>query len=239
MIADQSREQLHTLMPHGGELGRITEEIIKGVLERMLPKRFSLGTGIVINADGEASAQTDIVIYDNFFNCPLLSEYGARLFPVECVYATIEVKSVLTRRDLRKSLDDIMRLRKVGKKKQYILNRQKFTITTPPRNYIVAFRQSGLGPTYDHFREKLAQMLNSDNSHVHGVCILKSDWYALRKAFANPAVLLGEKGNSLTQLYRSILTGQDNYAVYPMDVEAYLGKDLAAEPATSSPPPTT
>jgi hypothetical protein len=155
LIADQSRQQLDALMPHRGELGRITEEIIRGVLHRTLPKRFSIGTGVIINSNGDVSAQTDIVIYDHFFNSPLLSEYGACVFPVECVYATIEVKSVLSLSNLKKSIADIMLLRRVGSSKQYIKDRSPVVGKTPPRSYIVGFKQSGLGKSYDQFKSKL------------------------------------------------------------------------------------
>jgi hypothetical protein len=225
LIADQSRRELNALVSHHGELGRITEEIIKGVLERLLPKRFSIGTGFIINSKGDASAQTDVVIYDDFYNRPLLSEYGVRVFPVECVYATIEVKSVLDSDSLQKSVADIMRLRKIGSTKQYVANQKRAIITTPPRSYIVGFRQSGLGKDYTQFRTKLAELLNKEDAHVHGVCILENDWFALRQAFKRPAVLLGAEGNSLTQLYRAILVGQENYAVYPMDIRPYLGEN--------------
>jgi hypothetical protein len=225
LIAEQSRHELNLLMPHRGELGRITEEIIKGVLERTLPKRFSIGTGIIINSNGGVSTQTDIVIYDNFFNSPLLTEYGVRVFPVECVYATIEVKSVLSMSDLRKGISDIMLLRKIGSSKKYIVNREQTVLTTPPRSYIVGFRQKGLGKNYKQFKAKLEKLLNDTNAHVHGVCILQNEWFAKRKAYADPAVLLGKEGDALTQLYQSILTGQDNFAVYPMDVRAYLSEE--------------
>jgi hypothetical protein len=236
LIADQSRRELDALMPHRGELGRITEEIIKGVLERTLPKRFSIGTGIIINSDGGASAQTDIVIYDNFFNSPLLSEYGARVFPVECVYATIEVKSVLNLRTLKKGISDIMLLRRIGSKKKYIVNQRQVVIKTPPRSYIVAFRHSGLGKDYETFKSKLAKLLNNVDAHVHGVCVLENDWFAKRKAYVRPAVLLGSKNNSLSQLYQSILTGQENFAVFPMDVRAYLGSEARRRNSEAYPP---
>ena len=171
------------------------------------------------------SAQTDIVIYDNFLNSPLLTEYGARVFPVECVYATIEVKSVLNLNDLKKSISDIMLLRKIGSSKKYIVERERVEFTTPPRSYIVGFRQKGLGKKYSQFKSKLEKLLNDTDSHVHGVCILEDEWFAKRKAYANPAVLLGKEGNAMTQLYQSILTGQDNFSVYPMDVRAYLGEE--------------
>jgi hypothetical protein len=223
LIAGQSRQNLNALVSHHGELGRITEEIIKGALERLLPKRYSIGTGIIINSNGDSSAQTDIVIYDEFYNRPLLSEYGVHVFPVECVYATIEVKSTLDSDSLKKSVADIMRVRKIGSAKQYVVNEGPVTIKTPPRSYIVGFKQSGLGKNCAEFRSKLAALLDEQNAHVHGVCILENEWFALRKAFQTPAVLLGEEGNSLAQLYRAILVGQENFGVYPMNIRPYLG----------------
>ena len=78
LIANQSKRELATLMPHLGERGRIAEEIIRGVLDRTLPERFSVGTGVLISASGDTSSQTDIVIFDNFFNSPLLSQFGVK-----------------------------------------------------------------------------------------------------------------------------------------------------------------
>ena len=114
LIADQSQRLIASLMPHHGERGRIAEEIIKGVLLRTLPKRFSVGTGVIVSAAGDVSAQTDIIIYDNIHNSPLLSEFGPGVYPVEIVYATVEVKSVLTKAELRKSIDAIQRIRTVA-----------------------------------------------------------------------------------------------------------------------------
>ncbi|MBR1189215.1 DUF6602 domain-containing protein [Bradyrhizobium sp. AUGA SZCCT0160] len=237
-IADQSQRELGRMMPHAGERGRIAEEIIKSVLSRTLPKRFSIGTGVVISAHGDVSRQTDIVIYDNFFNSPLLSEFGACLFPAEIVFATIEVKSVLTKRELRTSMDAIMQMRKVGSQKKYVVPvtisdvakpsrtaTVRYTEKTPPRNYIVAFAQKGLGPNYQRFCEKLRACLDEDHSHVHGVCILDEGWFAGRRAYKRPAELFGGEGNGLLQLYSHILKAQQNFAVHAMDLDAYLPKE--------------
>lgn len=235
-LADQSQRELAQLMPHHGERGRIAEEIIKNVLTRTLPKRFSIGTGVIFSADGQVSSQTDIVIYDNFHNTPLLSEFGSCVFPVETVYATVEVKSVLDKRELRNSMDAIMRLRSVGKKRHYVTQgilvedgrvktvSLKQTFSVPPRNYIVAFSQKGLGPTYENFSSKLRTCLDEDDSHVHGVCVLDRNWFAGRVAYKWPAQLFGAEGNGLLNLYMSILKGQQNFSVYPMDLDAYLPK---------------
>jgi hypothetical protein len=234
LLADQSRRELAQLMPHYGERGRIAEEIIKAFLSKTLPKRFSIGTGVVFSADGQVSSQTDIVIYDNFHNSPLLSEFGSCLFPVETVFATVEVKSVLTKQELRKSMDAVMRMRAVGAKRYYIVPGVlikdgkatvasfKQTQTVPPRNYIVAFSQKGLGPKYDHFCTNLRKLLDEGNSHVHGVCVLDRNWFAGRVAFKSPAQLYGSEGNGLLDLYVHILKGQQNFTVHTMDLDAYL-----------------
>jgi len=233
-------------MPHYGERGRIAEEIIKSVLEKTLPKRFSVGTGVIFSADGQVSAQTDIVIYDSFQNSPLLSEFGACVFPVETVYATVEVKSVLTKRELRSSMDAIVRMRSVGKQRHYVVQgvlmeegkrpkavSLKQVQTVPPRNYIVAFSQKGLGPTYERFCANLRNCLDEDDSHVHGVCVLDADWFAGRVAFQTPAQLYGGEGNGLLSLYVSILKGQQNFNVYPMDLDAYLASPTAVDGSSS------
>jgi hypothetical protein len=60
-----------------------------------LPKKYTLGTGHIIDKTGNTSRQCDVVIYDDF-NCPLLlAEEGYQLFPAEAVFGVIEVKSVL------------------------------------------------------------------------------------------------------------------------------------------------
>jgi hypothetical protein len=235
IIADQSKRELASLMPHLGERGRIAEEIIRSVLYRTLPKRFSLGTGVLISASGGTSSQTDIVIFDNFHNSPLLGEFGAGLYPVEIVYATVEVKSVLTKQALEKTLTAIRLAPKLGKEKHCVIQTlekaadetlkmksQKITSTVPPRSYIVAFEQKGLGKSYEEFCKTLKACLDQHNEHVHGVALLKEDWFAGRIAFRNPAELSGGEGNALLSLYSSILKGQQNFAVHPLDLEFYL-----------------
>lgn len=234
MISDQSRRELATLVPHLGERGRITEEIICSVLRGILPKRFSIGTGILISASGETSHQTDIVIFDNLHNSPILSEYGVGVYPVEIVYATLEVKSVLTKKDLDKTLSDIRLIRHIGSKKHYVVSElaiaeaglqtrsRKITVTTPPRSYIIAFDQKGLGKNYHAFQNTLCTHLDKNNDHVHGVALLKDDWFAGRLANRNPAQIYGSQSDALLNLYRSILRGQQNFSVYPLDLDMYL-----------------
>lgn len=96
--------------------------------------------------------------------------------------------------------------------------------TVPPRSYLVAFCQKGLGGTYEQFCASLKECLDQQDRFLHVVCILDSNWYAGRIAYRKPSELYGDSKNALFNLYLSILVGQQNYSVYPMDLEAYLSQ---------------
>jgi hypothetical protein len=88
-------DQIQAQIEHSGERGGQRERALKAFLARYLPKKYTLGTGHIIDKTGNTSRQCDVVIYDDF-NCPLLlAEEGYQLFPAEAVFGVIEVKSVL------------------------------------------------------------------------------------------------------------------------------------------------
>ena len=75
-----------------GENGGYREAILKNVISRFLPKKYSIGTGFVINERKEITKQIDIIIYDN--SSPILfSEGDFVIVLASTVKAIIEVKS--------------------------------------------------------------------------------------------------------------------------------------------------
>jgi hypothetical protein len=77
---------------HGGENGRYREAILKNIISKFLPKKYSMGTGFVINKDKKITRQIDIIIYDN--SSPVLfSEGDFVIVLASTVKAIIEVKS--------------------------------------------------------------------------------------------------------------------------------------------------
>jgi hypothetical protein len=75
-----------------GEDGRYREAILKNMISKFLPKKYSMGTGFVINKDKEITKQIDIIIYDN--SSPVLfSEGDFVIVLASTVKAIIEVKS--------------------------------------------------------------------------------------------------------------------------------------------------
>lgn len=88
------------LIGHAGEQGRENELALARILENLVPRRLGIGSGIVIDSTGQRSQQTDIVIYDLADQPTIMAQTNQVLFPVEVVYAVVEVKTVLRAADL-------------------------------------------------------------------------------------------------------------------------------------------
>ena len=101
--ADQSAIQ------HYGLRGRFRELLMKNVVSPWLPPTARCGTGTIIDANDRSrrSTQDDIIIYDSSLMPSILLSPDADegVFPLNAVLARIEVKSVLTRSELRKTIE--------------------------------------------------------------------------------------------------------------------------------------
>lgn len=86
---------INSLFRHQGVKGEGNETLLRDLLRRFIPQRYGIGTGVIIDRFGKQSKQIDIVIYDKFLYPSLLSLATVHFFPVDIVYATIEVKTTL------------------------------------------------------------------------------------------------------------------------------------------------
>ena len=81
--------------------GEYLETLLLDFLIAYLPKKVQVGRGYIMNSVGHRSLQQDIVIYDPHNYVLLNDTDGFQIYPVECVHATIEVKSTLTKEVLQ------------------------------------------------------------------------------------------------------------------------------------------
>ncbi len=98
---------INTLFRHQGLKGEGNEQVLRELLMKFIPKKYGVGTGVVIDRLGQQSKQCDIVIYDAFQYPSLLSLTSVHLFPVDIVYATIEVKTTLDSEEAKSALTNI------------------------------------------------------------------------------------------------------------------------------------
>lgn len=118
---------INGLFNHQGVKGSGNERVLLDLLRKFLPKRYAIDTGVVVDRNGNQSKQCDIVIYDALNYPELLSLTSAKFFPVDFVYATIEVKTTL---DAQKTLEAADNIRSV-QSLDYIKQSFRQSPTTP------------------------------------------------------------------------------------------------------------
>jgi hypothetical protein len=102
--------------------GVLRECIVSDILSEILPSQFRVGSGIIVNADGDHSSQTDIIIYDSQILSPFVQKYTPALYPIESVIATIEVKTKLHKRYLEKANIDACKVHQMFKPPENVRN---------------------------------------------------------------------------------------------------------------------
>ncbi len=179
------------LVSHRAEKGRIVEAVVKSALRTVLPNRFSIGTGFLITSSGRASPQLDLVIYDHLYNSPIVLEGGVGLFPMECVFATIEVKSVLDTEEIESATKTIRLVRDLAKEKRYVMYatedsgdgklvavEKEMEITLSPRTFVFAIRSDLSKAT---LIEKVKASTEKNGAHIHGLLVLKTGFFLQQK----------------------------------------------------------
>ncbi len=90
-------ESIRSVVNHSGEKGRALENIVSSFLRSILPKEYGVSTGFIAflkdGAIGGLSPQLDIIIYDALRGAPIVSLESCDVFPIEYVYAYVEVKA--------------------------------------------------------------------------------------------------------------------------------------------------
>lgn len=98
---------------HSGENGRNKEDLLLEFLRSYLPKRYSLGTGFILDSSETKSNQNDIIIYDSFWSSILFPDSVSQFFPIESVYGVIEVKSKLDKKELKTTIAKAAKVKKM------------------------------------------------------------------------------------------------------------------------------
>ncbi len=96
---------------HAGMSGTVRQVLVQYLLEPLLPEGFRIGTGKVTDHNGSLSAETDVILYDRRSVPPVMYDELLGVFPIECVYYTIEVKTRLTAGELDDAIKKGERLR--------------------------------------------------------------------------------------------------------------------------------
>lgn len=109
-------EGITSKIQHNGEKGTARENILEEYLKSYIPEKYSFSKGTIVDCKDVQSRQVDIIIHDKFLTPYLVDMDNTKIVPIESVYGVVEVKSTLTKEELRKCVKNIESVRKLEKK---------------------------------------------------------------------------------------------------------------------------
>jgi hypothetical protein len=94
------------MIDHPGLKGRLREIVVEELIKPFLSPHIKAATGSIVDAYGNQSRQIDVILYDEQVTPPILFSEREGVIPCHSVVATIEVKSKLSRDELRRVVEN-------------------------------------------------------------------------------------------------------------------------------------
>jgi hypothetical protein len=94
-IAKSLKQQSNSIFTHSGNIGDSKEKALIAFLKKVMPKCYGFSSGEIIDIANNRSLQTDVIIYDKLYSPYFADGSGKIVAPVDSIYGTIEVKSIL------------------------------------------------------------------------------------------------------------------------------------------------
>jgi hypothetical protein len=110
-MKEKSKSISRDFLYHHPSSGEGQESIVSNFLNNHLPERFGISTGFVIDTREQFSNQADLLIVDKMNNAPFYGKERNNIWPVEAVYALIEVKTNLNKSDIKDSVEKCKRFK--------------------------------------------------------------------------------------------------------------------------------
>lgn len=100
---------------HNGNIGDYRENALTKFLEEgRLPIRYGVGSGEIVGHISNVSKQSDLIIFDQLNNIPLLYDSKVQVYPIDCIYGIVEVKSQLSKQKLIEGLENIKSVKQLA-----------------------------------------------------------------------------------------------------------------------------
>lgn len=99
---------------HAGSKGTVRENTVRRFLSERLPARYGLGVGEIVGRIRETSRQSDVIVFDKLNGVTLLFDESVQIFPVDCIYGIIEIKSSLSKAEFLDALEKIKALKSLA-----------------------------------------------------------------------------------------------------------------------------
>ena len=156
----KSRELLFSLSQaqsmiqnHNLSRGLIAESILRSFLKTILPQKVRVAQGF-IEFNGQLSPQCDIIVYDHLNYAPLYYYGEIEIIPSQAVYAVIEVKTGINRKEFGKVLHDFETLYRMSILQKYLFIYNGRSLKTIKKyfwgKFVPNYGRKQNEPLYDH-----------------------------------------------------------------------------------------
>ena len=188
---------------HNASAGSQREALAIEFLSKHLPKKFCITSGFAFGSDGSGSGQSDILIVDGMNNAALHASEREKLWPVEAVYAVIEVKTVLDRKALSDSTQKCVKFKSIP--------REFSSICRPAIEDSLFCVFSFSGPKFDTILGNLSDDLSKLESRERPDLIIVLDKGVIASGSYFELINYGQVGSELRKKRdrHSVLPGYD------------------------------
>jgi hypothetical protein len=177
--------------------GRLREIFISDILKMYLTSVFDVGTGIVVNSNGDQSKETDVIIYDTRILPPFIKEKSIGFYPAESVIAVIEIKSKLRKDEFIESRDKANHLLTTV----YDPKVNSLFETEKPICSIFSYYGRGFREIVDENNGR--NWLSTNSNPIKSMCILNSlCWFKVNNTWS---LKKKDKDNSETKRFIAVL----------------------------------
>lgn len=187
-LFDSRRKQLMTHFDlirkhstHHGTTGDASESHWIGVLTDFLPKRYAIEKAIVIDSKGHFSDQIDIVIFDRQYSPLVVREHELVYVPVESVYAILEAKQDINKKNLQyaaKKAQSVRNLHRTSVPFQHIGGEDTKPLFRIPSG-IVALGSEWNPPLGDPFKTEIGSLANTIDCRLDLGCVLDAGAFSV------------------------------------------------------------
>jgi hypothetical protein len=160
---------------HAATTGHLREIVFDTFLRPHLPSHLHIRSGIIIDSEGNRSAQQDCVLIDSSFPVVSVGSEREALLLAESAVATIEIKSFLSTSELRTTMDAVRKTKSLVRKGSWSYTKGplsiKGDIPAPVLPYVFAFDGADLN-TLAESGFTYASELGDESSFPEAICVL-------------------------------------------------------------------
>jgi hypothetical protein len=153
---------------HNGIRGDERAAALGKFLKVRLPTRFGIGKGEAIDYRDQRTGQLDLIIYDRSSCSPISSQRENLLLPCEALYVVVEVKTVITQKELDAAYKSAAKLRQLKPYKGAFVASRKDGVAAKGDGhrcmYIVFGYKSDLGNDSDWPDKEHARVMSAANN---------------------------------------------------------------------------